>query len=175
MTSHQVKVQFYWPEKQTRSEKLESLVKNMLTKHPEWSNEEQLKNVLWLIQDGDFCIFSFRNQWQYLQFTREDRNLVLDFPYSIKWPSRFHQVDRVGLILKEHGFGPNLALGAKYLKGEDFMLMQDTNSDKLSELSAYFGFHHEDFAVEIVKEIAQRIWDVPPDLSPHVTVGSWKS
>lgn len=174
MTHPQTHLKLDWPEKQTRSQKLESQVKHALDKHPDYSSADKLRNILWLLRDRDFCIFSYSNEFQFLQFTREGRNLVLDFPYSIKWPSRYYQVDRVGLILKSHGFGPNLSLWSKYVKDEEFMLMQDTCNDKHAVLQAYFGFDHESFAVEIVQEIAKRIWDVSPDLSPHVTLGSWK-
>lgn len=174
MTTHQVNIEFYWPDKKTRSEKLEEKVKLNLIRHPDWSVAQKLSRILWCIEEGDFCIFSYRTDMEYLQFTRQGQNLVMSFPYSIKWPSRYRQVDRVGLILKSHGFGPNLSLGAKYLRSEDFMLMQDSCNDKFAELEAYFGFDHEMFAAEICQEIAERIWGVSPDLYPRITLGSWK-
>ncbi|MCQ3944698.1 MAG: hypothetical protein DPW11_02900 [bacterium] len=174
MTIHQINLQFYWPEEQTRSEKLEEQVTLKLTNHPEWDNVKKIAYILWCIEERDFCILSYKNNLEYIQFTREGRNLVMNFPYSIKWASRYYQVDRVGLILKSHGFGPNLALGAKFLRNEDFMFMQDSYNGQFAELEAYFGFDHERFAVEIAVEIAQKIWMIDPSVFPSVTLGSWK-
>lgn len=174
MTTHQINLEFYWPAAKSSSEQLEDKVKLNLSRHPEWNTTQKLARVLWCLGDEDFCIFSYKSELNYLQFCRRSRNLIMSFPYSVKWPTRFRQVDRVGLILKSHGFGPNLALGAKSLKSEDFMLMQDTYNDKFAELQAYFGFDHELFAAGIVVEIAQQVWLAGPDLFPTVTLGSWK-
>jgi len=174
MTTYQINFEFYWPEKKTRDEKLEEQVKLKLSIHPEWNNIQKMSYILWCLEEKDFCIFSYYTDMQYLQFTRQGRNLVMNFPYSSKWPSRYRQVDRVGLILKSHGFGPNLALGPKFLKSEDFMLMQDSYNDKFAELEAYFGFDHEKFAAEIVDEIARSIWLAEPNTFPNVALGSWK-
>ena len=174
MTIHQINLEFYWPQKLTRSEKLEEKVKLNLIRHPDWSVAQKLSRILWCIEDGDFCIFSYRTDMEYLQFTRQGRNLVMSFPYSIKWPSRYRQVDRVGMVLKKHGFGPTLSFWPSFLKSEDFMLMQDSYNGKFAELVAYFGFDHEKFASQIIDEIARTIWFVEPNTFPDVTLGSWK-
>jgi hypothetical protein len=159
---------------ENQKEKLEEKVKLNLVHHPEWNSAQKLARILWCIEEGDFCIISYHTNMQFLQFTRQGRNLIMNFPYSIKWPSRYLQVDRVGLILKSHGFGPNLALGAKFLKSEDFMLMQDSCNDKFAVLEAYFGFDHEIFASQVCQEIAERIWEISPEVYPRITLGSWK-
>lgn len=174
MTTHQINLEFYWPLKLTRSEKLEEQVKLKLSLHPEWDNIQKMTYILWSLEEKDFCIFSYYNEWQYIQFAREGKNLTLNFPYSIKWPSRYYQVDRVGMVLKKHGFGPTLSFWPSFLKSEDFMLMQDSYNGKFAELVAYFGFDHEKFASEIVDEIARSIWLAEPNTFPDVTLGSWK-
>lgn len=164
------------PEKESRSSRIEKQVLQHLLRHPTLTNSQKIEYLLHKIRDNDYCIFKFGdNARDYLQFCRRGGDLVFNFPYSIKYGQRHLQVDRVGIILKSHGFGLTLALWPQFVKQEIFMLMQDSCSESgFVQLEAYFGHNHEHFATEVTMEIAKSIFRFDDNTIVEIAIGSWK-
>jgi len=176
-TTHpEINLQLNLPEKESRSSQLERQVQQHFLRYPKLTNSEKIEYVLHKVGDSDYCIFKFGvNVMDYLQFTRRGGDLVLNFPYSIKYGQRHLQVDRVGLILKCHGFGPTLALWPQFIKQEIFMLLQDSCSESgFVQLEAYFGHNHEHFGTEVTMEIAKKIFRFDDTTTVDIAIGSWK-
>lgn len=171
-----ISFQIAWPEKVARSKMLENKVLKHLSLNPALTSTEKIEYVLGIIESYDYCIFKFGdNVRNYVQFCREGSDLVLNFPYSIKYGHRHLQVDRVGLILKSHGFGSIIALWPQFIKQEIFMLARDSCSKSgFVQLEAYFGRDHEHFATEITMEIAKKIFQFKDEVSVDIAIGSWR-
>lgn len=172
--STQVQVELYWPQGKPRSEILEKNAKKYIFRTPEPSDLDKIIFVLRLLKNQDYAIFQFGdNLYDYLQFTRSEGSLILDFPYSRRFGLRYLQVDRVGIILRDHGFSSTLAFWPSLINGELYMLSADTSSENLVQLNAYFGYHHERFAAEITLEIAGVIFRALPTRSMQIAVGNF--
>lgn len=174
MSTHQINVEFYWPQKLDKSEQLQQKIDLSLAKHPEWSPVQQMTYALECLKERQFCIFTYGDQLDYLQFAREATGLEFSFPYSVTLGRRAHQVDRVDLILRDHGFRSTPLFWLLFLNNERYMQIEYKNYYECNDLAAYFGHKHERFAAQIAVELASSIFRTPADAMPRITAGSWE-
>ena len=139
-----------------------------LAKHPELSRKDTLAYYLWLIRDKDYVIFTFGdNEWNYVQFTKEEENLILDFPYNNAFGNRRLQIDRVEIILKHYGFDRFITpLTLNTLHYDDYIF------GKIVALEASFGSKRNDLAIEVMLSIVTEVFHLSPDCEWSVKLGS---
>lgn len=152
----------------TRSEWLERTVKTYLADHPHFTRAEIMFFLLWVLKDKDFVVFSFGSDpLAYVQFIKSGDNLILDFPYSRTLGVRALQVDRVELVLKNHGFTrfvvPRLLSSLHY---------DDYYNGSFASLEASFGSRRLQLAVDVTLDIAQNVFHLPADCRWEYTLGS---
>lgn len=156
----------FWPD---RSESLEIQVRQYLAKHRDFTRRQIMNYLLWLIRDKDYVIFEFgNNQWNYLQFIKNDKNLIFDFPYGIMLGGRSHQVDRVEQILRDHGIKRYIAP----LFPLTDLTYDDYCNDHIVNLDVCFGNRRSALAIEIMLDIVSNVFHLPSDCPMRHKLGS---
>lgn len=153
----------------TREEWLHLASAKYLAKHPEIKRVDVMRYLLWLIRDQDYVIFTFGDDpWDYVQFCKEEGNLVLDFPYNNKFGNRRHQVDRVELILKQYGFTRFVTpfTTTNSLHYDDYCF------GSIVTLEASFGIKRNDLAIEVMLAIVAEVFHLPLNGEWSVKLGS---
>lgn len=156
----------------TRSHHLQTKLAKKLKHLPSFTRPDLLYHSLRVLSHDDFVIFSHpENEEYYLQFVKNQSDLIMDYPYSVtdQRIKLLHRVEYVLYTLKfKNTLTPWQQLGQNYQGYYHHVPNQYGTS-----LEAHCGPNIK-LAATLTEQMLTEVYRLPPTTLPTVTLDSWK-